>query len=94
MQYVSWYRKSQKKKKEIMSKERVHEIKKYNAASISDAVDNYIVGRNAERNRKIFKRHYIDGICFEPLSEEYGLSVRQVKNIVYKYDKLLINLIK
>lgn len=77
-----------------MSKERVPEIKTYTAEAIAEAVDSYIVGRNAERNRAIFKRHYIDGVCFEPLAEEYGLSTRQVKNIVYRYDKLLIRLMK
>ena len=37
-----------------------------------------------ERNRAILKRRLLDGICFEPLAEEFDLSVRQVKNIVYK----------
>lgn len=49
----------------------------------SAAVDKWINGRNAERNRQILKRRFIDGICFEPLAEEFDLSVRQVKNIVY-----------
>nr|DAI29745.1 MAG TPA: antitermination protein Q [Caudoviricetes sp.] len=37
-----------------------------------------------ERNRRIMKRRLIDGICFEPLAEEFDLSVRQTKNIVYQ----------
>lgn len=37
-----------------------------------------------ERDRKILRRRLIDGICYEPLAEEFELSVRQVKNIVYK----------
>lgn len=37
-----------------------------------------------ERDRRILKRRLLDGICFEPLAEEFDLSVRQVKNIVYK----------
>lgn len=41
------------------------------------------------RNRDILKRRLIDGICFEPLAEEFGLSVRQVKNIVYRATKVL-----
>ncbi len=36
-----------------------------------------------ERNRRILKRRLIDGICYEPLAEEFDMSVRQVKNIVY-----------
>lgn len=41
----------------------------------------------SERDRKILKRRYIDGIKFEPLAEEFDLSVRQVKNIVYTNEK-------
>ena len=37
-----------------------------------------------ERDRMILKRRLLDGICYEPLAEEFGLSVRQTKNIVYK----------
>ena len=77
-----------------MSKERVPELKLFYASDISIAADELIVGRNAERNRNIFKRHYVDGICFEPLAEEFGLSVRQVKHIVYKYDKMILKILK
>ena len=31
----------------------------------------------------------LDGICFEPLSEEFDMSVRQIKNIVYKSQEQL-----
>jgi hypothetical protein len=37
-----------------------------------------------ERGRKIIKRRLLDGIKFEPLAEEFGLSVQQTKTIVYK----------
>lgn len=37
-----------------------------------------------ERDRAILKRRLLDGICFEPLAEEFDMSVRQIKNIVYK----------
>lgn len=42
-----------------------------------------------ERNRLILKRRLLDGICYEPLAEEFDLSVRQVKNIVYKCEAIL-----
>lgn len=43
----------------------------------------------SERDRAILRRRFIDGICYEPLAEEFELSVRQVKNIVYRgEDKL------
>lgn len=44
-----------------------------------------------ERDRKILKRRLLDGICYEPLAEEFDLSVRQVKNIVYKAEERLFS---
>ena len=43
-----------------------------------------------ERDRAILKRRLLDGICYEPLAEEFGLSVRHVKTIVYKSEQKLI----
>lgn len=43
-----------------------------------------------ERDRAILKRRLLDGICYEPLSEEFGLSVQQTKTIVYKATEKLI----
>lgn len=43
----------------------------------------------SERDRRILKRRLLDGICYEPLAEEFDLSVRQVKTIVYKQQKIV-----
>lgn len=56
----------------------------YNSDSIMELIDQRIIGRHAERNRAILKRRLIDGVCYEPLAEEFDLSVRQTQNIVYK----------
>ncbi len=42
-------------------------------------IDEWIL---SERNRKMMKRRYLDGICYEPLAEEFDLSVRQTKRII------------
>lgn len=54
-------------------------------SEIAHAIDERVNGLHAERNRALLKRRFIDGICFEPLAEEFDLSVRQTKNIVAKY---------
>ena len=54
------------------------------SSDLAHIIDECIIGRDAERNRAIMKRRYIDGIRFEPLAEEFELSVRQVKRIVSK----------
>ena len=61
---------------------------------ISDLIDRRIVGRNAERNRAIAKRRLIDGIYYEPLAEEFDMSVRQVQRIVYKGSDVIFNHVK
>ena len=38
----------------------------------------------SERDRAILKRRLLDGITYERLAEEFDLSVRQIKTIVYK----------
>ena len=47
-------------------------------------IDEWVIGRNAERDRNILKRRLLDGVTYDRLAEEFDLSVRQVKNIVYK----------
>ena len=58
----------------------------YTNEEIASAIDSLI---HNQRNRDLLKRRLIDGICYEPLSEEFDLSVRQVKNIVYKSQEKL-----
>lgn len=50
-------------------------------SQIEHLIDEWIF---SERDRAIVKRRMLDGICYEPLAEEFDLSVRQIKKIVYK----------
>lgn len=60
-------------------------------SEISALIDEWIFN---ERDRKILKRRLLDGICYEPLAEEFGLSVRQAKTIVYKSQEMLFKHIR
>ena len=61
----------------------------YTNSQIAAVIDEFI---HSERDRAILKRRFIDGICYERLAEEFELSVRQVKNIVYKHgDRVLLH---
>lgn len=66
------------------SKSEGSDMHNYSRSEIEKLTDEWIVGRNAERDRKILKRRLLDGITFDRLAEEFELSVRQVKNIVYR----------
>ena len=53
-------------------------------SDIDRLIEEWIWGRNAERDRAILRRRLFDGITFERLAEEFDLSVRCTKEIVYK----------
>ena len=48
----------------------------------------------SERDRALLKRRLLDGICFEPLAEEFDLSVQQTKTIVYRLQNRLFKKLK
>lgn len=52
----------------------------YTNSQIREIISEYI---HNERDRKIMERRLIDGITFERISEEFDLSVRRTKSIVY-----------
>lgn len=53
---------------------------------LAEYIENWVRG---ERDRQIMKRRLIDCICFEPLAEEFNLTVDRIKQIVYKWQKVL-----
>ena len=59
----------------------------YKNSDISHAINEYV---HSERDRRMLHRRLVDGICFEPLAEEFDLSVRQTKNIIYREQQKLL----
>lgn len=59
----------------------------YSNSEVAKIIDEYI---HNERNRRLLKRRYIDGITLESLAEEFDISVRQVKNIIYKNENVIL----
>lgn len=46
---------------------------------------------HSERDREILYRRLVDGLTFEALAEEFELSVRHVKTIVYKNEEIIFS---
>lgn len=57
-------------------------------SDVEHLIDEWIF---SERDRNILKRRLLDGITYERLADEFDLSVRQVKNIVYKTEKRIFS---
>lgn len=63
----------------------------YTNSQVCEVINEYI---HSERDRAILKRRLVDGVLFEPLAEEFDMSVRQIKNIVYKGQEKVFKHIK
>ena len=55
-------------------------------SELSELIDEWI---HSERDRNIMKSRLIDGKTFEFIAEEQDMSVRQIKNIVYRCEQRL-----
>ena len=58
----------------------------YTNSQIRELINEYI---HSKRDREILCMRLIDGMCYELLAEEFQMSVRQIKTIVYKNEKRL-----
>ena len=58
----------------------------YRNSQVLEAIGEYI---HSDRDRSILARRLIDGVTYERLAEEFDLSVRQIKNIVYRNEDIL-----
>jgi len=59
----------------------------YTNSQMGLLIDEHI---HSQRDREILKRRLIDGICYEPLAEEFDLSTVQVKRIVARHEPCLM----
>ena len=66
-------------------------MRDYSRTELTEAIDEWIL---KEKHRAILKRRLIDGICFEPLAEEFDMSTAQIKRIVYKSQEKLFRHLK
>ena len=62
-------------------------MKEYTNSEMLRLINEHI---HSQRDRDVMKRRFIDGICYEPLAEEFDLSVSQIKRIVYKGTNCLL----
>ena len=58
----------------------------YTNSEITNLIDEHI---HNKRDRAILKQRLVDGITYEKLAENFEMSVRQIKNIVYKSEDKL-----
>ena len=64
-------------------------MKDYTVDELNHAIDQWIRGRNALRNREIFRMSFIDGIPQEQIAEQFDMSTRQIQNIIYACQRQL-----
>lgn len=58
----------------------------YTNSQAREAITEFI---HSSRDRIILEKRLIDGLTYEKIAEDMGMSVRQIKNIVYKSEDIL-----
>lgn len=73
-------------------------MKEYSRTEVENGIDEWIIGRNAARNRLILKMKLIDGFSYNEIArklasdeypESYHLEVRQIQRIIRKTETIL-----
>lgn len=75
-------------------------MRDYSRPEIEQGIEDWIIGKNGERNRLILKLKLIDGLSYNQIanrlsSEEYPpnyhLTVRQIQRVVRKSETILFS---
>lgn len=61
-------------------------MRDYSRTELTGAIDEWILN---QKHREILYRRLIDGITFEALAEEFDMSPRQIKRIVYQCEDII-----
>lgn len=64
-------------------------MRDYSRTELTEAIDEWIIGKNAHRDREILKARLIEGLVFDDIAEKFDMSTAQVKRIVYKTQEKL-----
>lgn len=64
----------------------VFAVTTYTNSQVRELVAEHI---HSERDRRVLLRRFVDGICYEPLAEEFDMSVVQIRRICDKGRKLI-----
>lgn len=62
----------------------------YTKSQLLTAIDESIIGFKAQRNRDMVKRKLCDGLTFKKIAEEFDMSVRQTKTIIYEQELKIV----
>lgn len=60
-------------------------------ADIEELIFQWIIGKNAERDRAMLRRRLFDGITFERLAEEFEMSPRQTREIIHRAEQKIFS---
>lgn len=75
-------------------------MKDYSRTELENGIDEWIIGRNAERNRVILKKKLIDGWSYQQIADylnsddmpdHYRIEVRQLQRVISKCCKTLFS---
>ena len=63
-------------------------------SELQDLINEWVIGCNGERNRKIVEMYLFDGIPLEDISEKFDMSTQGICDIIYPKCQMLLTKLK
>lgn len=64
-------------------------MKHYSKSELEFLIDEWVVGLNANRNKKIIEDKLINGLTMEQIAEKHGLSITRTKTVIRLFKRKL-----
>ena len=73
-------------------------MRDYSRTEIENGINEWVIGRNAERNRLILRYKLIDGLSYNQIAnrlnsednpDSYRIDIRQIQRIIRKYETIM-----
>ena len=58
------------------------DIKDYSRSELEHLINEWVIGSNAQRNKKIIKDRLIKGLMISELAEKYNMSETRIKTVI------------
>lgn len=62
-------------------------IRKYSKSQLLELIEEWVLGLNADRNKRIIKDKLIEGLTISKIAEKYDLSETRVKTVIRTFKR-------
>lgn len=63
------------------------DIKDYSRSELEHLINEWVIGSNAQRNKKIIKDRLIKGLMISELADKYNMSETRIKTVIRTFKR-------